>query len=215
MPERMLSYHVGLLRKHKLPVISVILYPFETTLPEPPYIERNRKKELLRFDYQVVALWTYDARQVVQDRFIPMYAFLPVMKNTSVPLLIEALGEMKRYYTRDAFINHIARFKVILNRSTSLTEQEKQMVREEIYEYNSLFDNDPEVMERVAKGQVEVAHKFLTDIVEFRFPGLTEMVRQRTATIENIEILSQLTKQLAVAKDEQMARWVLDTYAAA
>ena len=88
------------------------------------------------------------------------------------------------------------------------------MVNDDIYEYNSLIDNDPEVLERVAKGEIKGAQKILTDIVEFRFPGLPETVRQRTATIESIEMLSQLTKQIAFAKDEQTARWVLDTYAA-
>ncbi len=122
----MLSYHVGLLRKHNLPVISVILYPFETTLPVPPFIERSSKKELLRFDYQVVALWTQDARQIVQERVVPMYTFLPAMKNANVPLLREAIKEMEQYYTRADFIHHLARFRTILNRSTSLMEQEKQ-----------------------------------------------------------------------------------------
>lgn len=93
------------------------------------------------------------------------------------------------------------------------------MVNDDIYEYDSLFDNDPDIQKKVAKGEargeVKGAQKKLADIVEFRFPELTEAVQQRASTIESIEMLSQLTKQIAFAKDEQTARWVLDTYTAA
>ena len=80
------------------------------------------------------------------------------------------------------------------------------MVNDDIYEYDSLFDNDPDILAKVAKGEIRVAQKILKDIVEFRFPELMEAVQQRTSTIESVEMLSQLTKQLAVAKDEQTAR---------
>ncbi len=68
------------------------------------------------------------------------------------------------------------------------------MVREEIYEYNSLIDNDPEIMERVAKGEIKGAQKILMDIVELRFPELKDAVQQRASTIESIEMLSQFAK---------------------
>lgn len=122
MPKRMLTYHVGLLNKHDLPVISVILYPFETTLPEPPFIEKSGSKALLQFDYRVIALWEQNAQQIMRDRVIQMYTFLPAMKGASVSLLVQALNEMKQYYMRDNFINHLAHFRIILNRSTALTE---------------------------------------------------------------------------------------------
>ena len=41
MPHRMLKYHVGLLDKYNKPDISVILYPFETSLPESPFNEMS------------------------------------------------------------------------------------------------------------------------------------------------------------------------------
>lgn len=89
------------------------------------------------------------------------------------------------------------------------------MVHDDIYEYNSLFDEDPEIQAMVAKGKIEVAQQLLNEIAKFRFPLLVEVIQQRTASIQNVDMLSQLAKQIAVAKDEQTARWVLDTYAAA
>ncbi|GAC1393594.1 MAG: hypothetical protein NVSMB38_22300 [Ktedonobacteraceae bacterium] len=214
MPKRMLTYHVGLLVKHNVPVLSVILYPFETTLPEPPFIERSGTRALLQFDYRVLPVWKQDAQQIVQDHVIPMYTLLPVMRNASVPLLVEAMKEMRQYYTPARFGNHFARFKRFLQRSTTLTEQEKQMVNNELYEYDSLLDENPEIQERVAKGETKGAQKIVTDMVEFRFPTLAEEAHKHVMSIQSVDMLSQLAKQIAVAKDEQTARWVLETYAA-
>ncbi len=93
------------------------------------------------------------------------------------------------------------------------------MVNDDIYEYDSLLDNDPEIQKKVAKGEargeVKGAQKIVTDMVEFRFPTLAEEAYEQVQNIQSIDMLSQLTKQIAVAKDEQTARWVLDTYSAA
>src|SRR5712692_2508552 len=41
MPLRMLKYHVGLYDKHRIPVISVVLYPFKTSIPQPLFEEKS------------------------------------------------------------------------------------------------------------------------------------------------------------------------------
>ena len=139
MPLRMLAYHVGLHVKHRLPVISVVLYPFETTVPESPYLEISHDEEFLTFHYKVILLSKLDAIQFVEDGAIAMYSLLPAMKNVSVPLLIRIIKEMEQYYSRDSFIHHLTRFKVILNRSTTLTKQEKQEMNDELSSYDSLL----------------------------------------------------------------------------
>lgn len=218
MPTRMLTYHVGLLVKHGLPIISVILYPFETTLPESPFMEKSGTKELLRFHYRVLAIWEQDAQQIVQESIIQMYTFLPAMKNANVQLLLQAIREMEQYYTRDRFINHLSRFRVILNRSTSLSEKEKQMVNDTIYEYDSLLDNDPDIQKKVAegetRGETRGAQKIVTTLVEVRFPTLVEVAQERIVSIQNVDMLNQLAKQIFTAQDEQTALWVLNSYAA-
>jgi len=47
MPVRLLKYHVGLHDKHKLPVISVVIYLFNTTISESPYIELAQQRVTL------------------------------------------------------------------------------------------------------------------------------------------------------------------------
>ena len=214
MPKRLLTYHVGLLSKHDLPVISIVLYPFKTKLPEPPFVEKGGDDEILRFHYKVFPVWEQDAQRIINERIFPLYSLLPAMKNSSVPLLLQAIREMEQHYVRDDLIDHIARFRVILNRTTLLTEQEKKMVDDDLTAYNSLFDNDPEIKAKIAKGETKGAQKIITEIVSVRFPQLEETARQRVAMIQNIDMLSQLAKQIATADNEQLALWVLNSYAA-
>lgn len=76
MPIRMLKYHVGLYDKHRLPVISMVLYPFEASIPEPPFEEKTGDETLLTLRYHVVALWTLDAREYIRRRVVCMYVYV-------------------------------------------------------------------------------------------------------------------------------------------
>lgn len=145
MPIRMLKYHVGLYDKHRLPVISMVLYPFEASIPEPPFEEKTGDETLLTFRYHVVALWTLDAREYIRRRVVCMYTFLPAMMGVSVSLLLQAVKEMEQQYTRSQFTQHLMRFKTILHRSRTLSEQDKKEMEEQLYTYDSLLDQDPEI----------------------------------------------------------------------
>jgi len=79
--------------------------------------------------------------------------------------------------------------------------------------YDSLVDEDPEVQERVAKGKVEMAQKMVADLVEARFPALSELAQQQVTLIRNTGALSQLIKQVGTVPDEATARWLLNTFA--
>ncbi len=218
MPLRLLGYHVGLHAKFRLPVISVVLYPFETVVPESPYLELSDGEEILRFHYKVVSLSKLDAKQFVKDGVIAMYSLLPAMKNVSVSLLIRVIEEMEQHYSTDNFIRHLTRFKVILNRSTTLTESEKQEMNDELYSYDSLLESDPGIQEKVEKGKAsgktEGAQEMVTTLVGARFPQLVEVAQQKVSNIQSVEVLAQLIKQIGTVEDEKTALWVLNSYAA-
>lgn len=158
MALRMLSYHVGLHVKHRLPVLSIILNPFETTISMSPYQEMSGDEELLKFQYRAIVLSTLDALQFVRDLTVAMYTLLPAMKNVSIPLLMQAAKEMNQYYPKVRFGNHLARFMRILQRSKTLSEQEKQTMHDNLIEYDSLIDDNPDMQKRVAKGETR-GHK--------------------------------------------------------
>src|SRR5207248_10636883 len=95
MPLRMLKYHVGLYDKHRIPVISMVMYPFETSIPESPFQEMSGEEVFLVLYYKVLPLWRLDAQQFVRDHVVCMYTLLPAMKGANVPLLLQAIEEMK------------------------------------------------------------------------------------------------------------------------
>jgi len=218
MPIRMLKYHVGLHDKHRFPVISMVLYPFETSIPESPFEEKSGDERLLTFYYRVVALWTLDAREFVRKRVVCMYAFLPAMKEASISLLLQAVKEMEQQYTRSQFARHFTRFKTILHRSRTLSELDKKEMEEQLYTYDSLLDQDPEIQERITRGEIrgEIrgAQKIVLDIVEARFPALKKLAQERVTLIRNTGALSQLAKQVATVPDEGTLRWLLNTFIA-
>ena len=216
MAYRLLLYHVELHLEYKLPVISVVLYLFETSVPESPYKETSGDEELLILYYRVLALWTLDAREILQKHVIGMYTFLPAMKGANAALLIQAINEMGQRYKRPQLVRHLTRFRIILHRTKTLSGQDKQSVEDYMhqYQYDSLLDEDPEIQERIARGKVEALQEMVTMAVENKFPSLVELAQERVVLIEKLDALRQLVILILNAPDEATARWLLNTFTA-
>jgi hypothetical protein len=215
MAYRMLLYHVELFGKYRLPVISIVMYPFETSLMEPVFREKSGSETLLEFHHQVLRLWTLEAVQYIQKRVVSMYTLLPAMKGANASILLNAINEMEQKYTRTDFIRHLVRFRTILRRSMTLSTQDKQIVENHMdITYDSLLDEDPEIQERVAKAKIAGQQKAVLDFVEVRFPTLVPVAQEQIVRLNKADELSRLMKQIALAPDENTARWVLGTFAA-
>jgi hypothetical protein len=216
MAIRMLRYHVGLYDKHRRPVISMVIYPFETSIPESPFRETSGDEELLRFHYRVLPLWKLDAQQFVRDHVVSMYTLLPAMKGADVPLLLQAIEEMKQRYRESELGHHLVRFRTILRRSKTVSTQDKQEVEDHLDYYDSLLDQDPylqqqKALERIL-GRTEGIQAFqdtIIEIVKNRFPTLIELAQQRVVQIKQLEDLKQLVVQLSIAADQTAARRLL------
>ena len=220
MAFRMLLYHVELHLHYRLPVISIILYLFEASVAEPPFRETGGdEEEILTLHYRVLSLWTLDAREYVEKRIIGMYTFLPGMKGANAPLLLQAIQDMEQQFARPQLVRHLRRFRRILHRSNTVSTKDKQIVEAHMdIHYDSLVDEDPEVQERVARGEAEgevrMAQKMIVGLVEVRFPSLAELAQERVALVRNTDALSQLMKQVATVPDEATALWLLNSLAA-
>ncbi len=218
MPVRMLKYHVGLYAKHDRPVISMIIYPFETTIPESPFHETDGEEDLLIFYFRVLPLWRLDAWQFVRDRVICMYMLLPAMQGANAPMLVQAIQDMKDRYKEPQLAHHLTRFRTILRRSSTLSEQDKQEVEAQLHTYDSLLDQDPyiqeqKVLERTL-GRTEGIQAFqdaIVEIVKNRFPALTELAQKRVMQIQKIDDLKHLNIQLSIAANQTAAERLLMT----
>lgn len=212
---RLLMYHVALHYKHKLPVISVILYPFETTMPTPPYREQGGDGTLLTFKYKVLPLGKLEAPRFVRRHAVCLYTLLPAMKHATVPLLKQALREMRQRYPDDKeFGHHLVRFHRIMQRSTTMDEQGKQVMEEVLkmeYAYDQLIDDNPEVKKRVERGRVEAMRDLIIAAIEIRFPSLVTQVQQQIEQIQKPKTLEKFCIQLVSATTEERVRKLLQT----
>jgi hypothetical protein len=220
MPIRMLKYHVGLFDKHRKPVISMIMYPFETKIPEPPFREWSADEVVLQLEYRVLPLWKLDAQEFIRDHVVPMYALLPAMKGANAQLLLQAIEEMKQHYSMPKLGNHLVRFRTILRRSKSLSKKDKQIVEEHMQYYDSLLDSDPYIQQKVAleralehnrtkQEALDAFRRSITGIVKARFPSLEKIAEQRVMQLEQFEELAELTLKLGSAPNLTAARRIL------
>jgi len=214
MAFRMLLYHVELFGKYRLPVISMVMYPFETNIPEPVFREESGAETLLVFQHRVLCLWTLEVEQYVRRRAVSMYTLLPAMKGANAPMLLQAVEEMEQEYKGLHLARHLVRFRTILRRSKTLSEQDKQIVEERLHMYDSLLDEDPDIQERVAKAKIEAQQRTILIFVKARFPALAEIAQERIVQLNKLDELNRLTEQIAGAPDEDTARWALKTFAA-
>lgn len=83
MEVRLLDYHAYLHRKYHLPVISIIVYPFETKMAQSPWNEMSGEDIILTFHFQVFPLWKLSAAQFVREHAVVMYPLLPIMGDAN------------------------------------------------------------------------------------------------------------------------------------
>ena len=213
---RVLQYHVGLFAQHRKPVITVILYPFKTTIPKPPFEERSGEEVFLSLHYRVLAVWEMEAQRFVDEGAVCLYTLLPAMQGANALLLIGALREMKAHYTRQQFGHHLIRFRRIMQRSKAMSEQDKKLVEEELrmhMAYDWFLDDNPDVQERVEKGELRGElhglQRSVLKILKRRFPPIVDLAQQRVVAITDQDELDALIDQLLVATDEAEVRTLL------
>jgi hypothetical protein len=145
------------------------------------------------------------------------------MKGASVPLLLEALHEMERHYSREELRRHLPRLYNVMKRSSMLTEQEKGQVKkilETTYGRDWFIETLPEVIDLVAqgeargeiKGELKEARRMLEKAVDARFPALVAQAKERAECSSDPNELSDLVVEIIKAPNEAAAQRLLVEY---
>jgi hypothetical protein len=171
-------------------------------------------KTRLRFDHDVLCLWTIEAEPFLSRHLVSMYTLLPAMKGITASMLVQAIAEMEQAYTGDHLRRHLRRFQTILRRSRTLSAQDKQIVEDRMRSYDSLLESDPEFQQRMAESEVRGQQKLLMFVVKTRFPALVQQAQQKVLRLQKEDDLYRLTELMVGAPDEKIAHWVLNTFAA-
>src|SRR5690348_2864960 len=193
MAARLLDYHAYLFHKYKLPVKSIIVYPFPTKMAESPLREEDEEGEIVTFHFRVFPLWQLKAEQYTHEHAVVMYALLPTMAGASALLFHKAIDEMVEYYKgNDTRLAQKLRWMgIVIRRVKTLPRGDKREIQERLNMWDDLMEKDPKMRkirrESEAKGRTEGLteglRKAIVTTVRVRFPGLAELARQRVAQI--------------------------------
>ena len=228
MAYRMNAYHAELLLEYLRPIISMVVYLFESDVVEPLLKERSGEEEILNFHFRVIPLWHMDGRQIVEEHTISMYTLLPTMKNVDARLLQQAIDEMIQYYGDDErkLARRIFWLELFLRRSKMITPEDKSKVQERLDVFDQLLEEDEYIQQQRALGREEglaeglakakeIAQGTLITVVQFRFPALKKLAQRQAELTPRAEDISAMTNAIMAAADEAAARAILSSSPAA
>ncbi len=220
MAARLHAYNAILYLEYGLPVISIIIYPFRTTMATSPFIIESGEEELTTFHFKTLPLFTQEAERYVREHYTCMYPLLPAMQGTNADLIAQAMAELADLYKDDevSLSQQFVWMELLLERTDTISSLEKVQIQEKIKMYDPLWDKHPKVKkireESEQEGEIKILSRDVVRIVKTRFPNLTELAQQEVDKIKIPDVLDHLIDQLLGAPDETVARYILHPSAA-
>jgi hypothetical protein len=215
MSFRLLEYHSFLLGKYKLPILSLIVYPFQTTVVESPLEEKSGDELLLTFTFRTLCLWRLSAEWYVRERILCMYSLLPTMRCVGARLLMQAIDEMAEYYKSNTqrLSGELFRFGLLLRRAERIPSEEKHRVLERLSMWDNLFEQDPKVRQMRAESEligeargIAAMQSTALEMLKRRFPTLVAATKADIESIKSFKALGHLIMEISLARNEAAAR---------
>lgn len=222
MALRLLTYHVGILWDHRLPIISIIIYLFRAAIAESPFQELSEDEELLKFPFRVLPLWKLDAEQYVREHIFSMYPLLPAMHGASAELLSQAIQELAEHHKHDEskLARQLVWLGILLRRADTVSPADKVRVEERLTMFERLWEEDPKIQkylaDKKAEGKVEGEVRGLQEaaiiLIQMRFPSIADSAMRKVEQMSNASELKKLFKLIGNAPDETTALWIVNEY---
>jgi len=217
LQRRLMAYHGSLHLEHNKPVLILVIYVFEEGPEELSY----QDEVFATIHPKVIRLRDLNSEHIVREHQLSLYTLLPATKRPEVHLLKQALDEMHEHYDKQDFINHLTWFKCLMDRTQTMSDEEKQTIREVLqvqYQIDSLIRENPTIMaiaaeseaKGKAEGEIRGLQEAILDLASDRFPALVVSQVQQTITpAQDAEQLRKFNRQLARVSDEQEVRALL------
>lgn len=215
MASRLHVYNAILYYDYQIPVISMIIYPFRTTVAQPPLLVPKGDGGIIRFDYDILELYKQDAEQYVRNHVRCMYPMLPTMQGTDHLMIRRVMGELQEIYQDDVvpLSQQYIWINLLLERTTTISRSEKGEIFKELSMYEALWDQSPRVQqiraEGRAEGEVQALRRILVQLVKARYPALADLAQQEAERMSKPDNFDMLVQQIAIADDENLVRWLL------
>jgi hypothetical protein len=216
MGARMLAYNAMLHLEHNLPMISIVIYLFETQMVVSPFLMEGGDGIITTFHFRIIPLFHLKAEKYVNEHIVCMYPLLAAMEGANSQFIKRATDELSEVYHDDPATlgDFFAYMLILLERTGTMTQLEKAKTREALSMYDNLWDQSAIIQQMRAaskeegkvEGETETLQKVIADTVEVRFPSLLDLAQQKVRTISDPEKLHQLYMQILTAPNEENAR---------
>ncbi len=227
MPARLYAYNALLYLEYGLPVISIIIYPFRTTMAKSPLIIKSGDETLTTFYFKTLPLFTLEAEHYVREHHTCMYPLLPTMHGANADLIAQAMEELASLYREDevSLAQQFVWMELLLERTDTISALEKVKIQEQIKMYDPLWDEHPKVKKmraeaeaqseiRARQAELSALQRAIVNLVKARFPDLTEQAKKRVEQLDSPDTLNFLLVEIGSAADETVARHILHPSAA-
>jgi hypothetical protein len=200
---RLLVYNSVLYRDYKIPVITIVVYPFPVQQAESPLCVRSSGKEILSFHFRTLPLFTMDAEQFVQEHRACMYPLLPTMNGVHAEMITQVMQELTELYRGDevSLSQQFTWMTILLERTGTVTPLEKDRIEERLKMYDQLWDESPRV-QRMKKQFLEQGRKE----AEQERLRLQKELEKKQQKIINLQENMQSMIEKAAADQEVKAR---------
>ena len=220
MKARLLIYNAVLYYDHHLPVISMIVYPFRTSVARSPLQVSGEDGDTITFHFLILPLFLQEAEHYVREHIVSMYPLLPTMRGTNHVMIKQVIKELEELYRDDevTLSQQYVWMKLLLDRTETIDSPEKARIQEELKMYDRLWTENPEVQktraEGKAEGEIQALQRAVVTVVKARFPALAELAQQKVAEINKPDVLNFLLEQISIEPDEAAVRALLRPIAA-
>ena len=220
MKARLLIYNAVLYYDHHLPVISMIVYPFRTSVARSPLQVTGEDGDIITFHFLILPLFLQEAEHYVREHIVSMYPLLPTMRGTNHVMIKQVIKELEELYRDDevTLSQQYVWMKLLLDRTETIDLPEKARIQEELKMYDRLWTENPEVQktraEGKAEGEIQALQRAVVTVVKARFPALAELAQQKVAEINKPDVLNFLLEQISIEPDEAAVRALLRPIAA-
>jgi hypothetical protein len=214
---RLLAYNSLLYRDHKLPVITLVVYPFQATTARSPLRIQTPlgNKRLVTFHFETLRLFKLHAWNVIQQRQICLYPLLPTMKGIQGDMIVRAMEELIVLYQNDkeSLRQQFVWVKLLVERSSTILEKKREQILRRLSMFDQLFEESKMIRqmreEYLEKGVEKGIVRSLLQYVEIRFPALLTIARHLTAQPCSGEHFESLLSQRYRAQTLEEAQAVL------
>lgn len=153
---RVLVYSSILYHEHKLPVMTLIIYPFRTTIAVSP-LRTGDDDGLITFRFRTLPLFSLDAGKYIEEHITCMYPLLPSMQGVSAAVLEQVTAELAALYREDevALSEQLVLMELLLSRTTTISAEEKAKIEGSLKMYDPLWEEHPKVKRIKAKAKAD------------------------------------------------------------